>query len=89
MIRTKNKILAEANDPNTVLSSGPILNNRLIVGAGNKSVKCKYSSLTSNKLIVSTKTGSIKFISLAKGTDVIIGTDAKGEIVLYDRSEIS
>lgn len=89
MIRTKNKILAEANDPDTVLLSGQIFNNRLVVGAGNKSVKCKYSALAGNKLIVSTKTGSIKFISLAKGVDVVIGTDSEGEIVLYDRSEIS
>lgn len=86
MIRTKDKILAEVNDPNTVLSTTSLTINGLICGVGNKAV-IDYTPSGNKVLIVSRKNGSLYPLHINK-PNVVIGTDSEGEITLYDRSDV-
>ena len=86
MIRTKDKILAEPNDPNTVLSMTGLTTNGLIRGVGNKAV-ADYTPSNSKVLIVSRKDGSLYPLHINK-PNVVIGTNSEGEITLYDRSDV-
>lgn len=80
MIRDKSKIYGEPNNPNTVLATGTMTPNRLVVGAGNKGVKTfeppeGFSLINSNS-------GIVEAFPLAPNK--LIGTDANGNLVLKD-----
>lgn len=81
MIRDKNKIYGEANDPNTVLASGTLTDGYLLVGAGNKGVK---TLLSSGKVIIWVKNGEIQQLPFTAANKVL-GTDADGNLVWKDQ----
>jgi len=81
MIRDGNKIYGEANDPNTVLSTNELTNNKLVVGAGYKGVKSYEPG--SKRILHLDSNGLVSSISY--GTpNKCIGTDASGNLVLKD-----
>ena len=87
MIRTKSKIYAEANDPNTVTSLAAIVNNKWLRG---KQLK-RISNYTPgpNAILVIDELGRVSRLVMTGQVNKFIGTDAEGNIVLLDRSEIS
>ena len=98
MIRTKNKILAEANDPNTVVMPDNIPANKFIVGTGS------YFSQTSANNTV--EHPSIKVLTQGKRqliyenrdhmiqtfnynySNRLIGADANGQLALFERNAL-
>lgn len=87
MIRTKTKIFAEENNPNTVLS--PVLNSppitpTLLSGETSNSIK-PVSPETGVRIYIADSEGKVKLLHLT-GSNKAIGTDANGNIVLLDRS---
>lgn len=81
MIRDKNKIYGEPNDPNTVIATGTLTANSLIVGAGNKGVK---SLLSSDKTIIWIKDGIVQQLPI-NVANKILGTDENGDLVWLDQ----
>lgn len=81
MIRDKNKIYGEANNPNTVLASGTLTENQLIVGAGNKGIK---TLLSTGKNIVWIQNGIVQLLPFIAANKVL-GTDADGNLVWKDQ----
>lgn len=81
MIRDKNKIYGEANNPNTVLASGTLTDGYLLVGAGNKGVKTLWSS---GKVIIWVRNGEIQQLPFTAANKVL-GTDADGNLVWKDQ----
>lgn len=82
MIRDKNKIYGEANDPNTVLAAGTLGVDRYIVGAGNKGVK--QFAPGAKRILITGADGLAG--SFAFGTpNKAIGTDGNGNLVLLDQ----
>lgn len=81
MIRDKNKIYGEANNPNTVLASGTLTENQLIVGAGNKGIK---TLLSTGKNIVWIQNGIVQLLPFT-ATNKVLGTDADGNLVWKDQ----
>lgn len=81
MIRDKNKIYGEPNDPNTVMATGTLTANSLIVGAGNKGVK---SLLSSDKTIIWIKDGIVQQLPI-NVANKILGTDENGDLVWLDQ----
>lgn len=86
MIRTKDKVLAEPNDPNTILSTKSLTAGSIVAGDGNKAIK-SFEPSTNRVLLISKKDGTLATLSLNK-PNIFIGTDSNGEVVLYDRSEV-
>lgn len=80
MIRDATTIYGEPNDPNTVLASGILTQDALIVGAGNKGVKT-YSSV--GKQLLYLRNGEIQELSFAVANKVL-GTDENGNLVWKD-----
>ena len=80
MIRDASTIYGEVNDPNTVLASGILSQDSLIVGAGNKSVKT-YNSV--GKQLLYLRNGEIQELSFAVANKVL-GTDESGNLVWKD-----
>lgn len=80
MIRDKDKIYGEANDPNTVIASGTLVADNLIVGAGNKGVK---TLLSTGKNIVWIRNGIVQQLPFTAANKVL-GTDADGNLVWLD-----
>lgn len=86
MIRTRQIIHAEVNDPNTVLLSLPKLSDLYLVGNGNKAIKAL--ELGPNEiLIVNSVNGvlTVETLSWYGQTDAFIGTDANGNIALISK----
>lgn len=81
MIRDKNQIYGEANDPNTVLANGILEANKYVVGAGNKGVK-QYDA-GSKKLMITDEYGRVSSISY-NVPNKCIGTDINGNVVLRE-----
>lgn len=81
MIRDKNKIYGEVNNPNTVLASGTLTENQLIVGAGNKGIK---TLLSTGKNIVWIQNGIVQLLPFIAANKVL-GTDADGNLVWKDQ----
>ena len=81
MIRDKNKIYGEANNPNTVLASGTLTENQLIVGAGNKGIK---TLLSTGKNIIWIQNGIVQLLPFTAANKVL-GTDADGNLVWKDQ----
>lgn len=86
MVRTKEKVLAEPNDPNTILANENLIEGGLIIGKGNQGIQSFEHSLN-RVLLVSKKDGTLTTLRLDQPNKVV-GTDSNGEIVLYDRSDI-
>lgn len=80
MIRDASTIYGEVNDPNTVLASGILSQDSLIVGAGNKGVKT-YNSV--GKQLLYLRNGEIQELSFAVANKVL-GTDESGNLVWKD-----
>lgn len=81
MIRDKNKIYGEPNDPNTVVATGTLTANSLVVGAGNKGVK---SLLSSGKTIIWVRDGIVQQLPVNVANKVL-GTDENGNLVWLDQ----
>lgn len=86
MIRTKDKILAELNDLNTILSPNRLVVDDVIIGDGNKAINFFHHQI-GKVLLISRKDGTLATLDISQPNKVI-GTDENGEIVLYDRSDI-
>lgn len=80
MIRDENNIYGERNDPNTVLASGTLTQDSLIVGDGNKGVK-SYTS--TGKQLIYLRNGTITELPFAVANKVL-GTDESGNLVWKD-----
>lgn len=81
MIRDKNRIYGEMNDPNTVLASGTLAANKFLVGAGNKGVKTYAPG--AKRVLTTDENGDVS--SFEYGTpNKAIGTDASGNLTLLD-----
>lgn len=81
MIRDKDKIYGEPNDPNTVLAGGTLDLNNLIVGAGNKGVKKLEST---GKVLIWVKDGIVQQLPVVSANKVL-GTDENGNLVWLDK----
>ena len=80
MIRDKSRIYGEKNDPNTVIATGILNDNNLIVGAGNKGIK---NLETSGKVLIWIKDGVVKQLPIVMANK-ILGTDENGNLVWLD-----
>lgn len=81
MIRDKNQIYGEANDPNTVLSEAELSVNKLVVGAGNKGIK--EFNPGANRIIITDSYGNASSLGY-KIPNKAVGTDEDGNIVMRD-----
>lgn len=80
MIRDKDKIYGEVNDPNTVVATGTLQGNKLLLGSGNKGVKT-YSPNTNAKCLPYLNVdGTIANMPLNVGAYKVLGTDARGNL---------
>lgn len=87
MIRDKNKIYAEPNDPNTVVSVDNLAiepNEYYIVGHGNKGIK--HHTAPPRSILITDANGNLTSLSYSNKPNTFIGTDGAGNIVLLDRS---
>lgn len=80
MIRDKDTIYGEVNDPNTVIAEGILNEGALVVGAGNKGVKILEST---GKQIIWIQNGIVKQLPISFANKVL-GTDQDGNLVWYD-----
>ncbi len=80
MIRDKDKIYGEVNDPNTVIATGTLQGNKLLLGSGNKGVKTYNPSTTAKCLPYLNADGTITNLPLNVGAYKVIGTDANGKL---------
>lgn len=93
MIRSKNKIHGELNDPNTVLASDNLNKGVLVRGFDNKSVRGpEYRSFRSGVYVVNDSgvqnlNSAFNFAS-GSARDTIIGTDDQGNIISIPRSQL-
>lgn len=88
MIRTKDKVFGEANDPNTVLAPNTLNQDVLVVGNNNKAVRFAGNyNIMPGKVFI-TKDGDLTSIDYSNKPNKVIGTDETGKIVLIDRSEL-
>lgn len=78
MIRDKNKIYGEVNDPNTVIATGTLQGNKLLLGSGNKGVKTYTPNINAKSLPYLNADGTINKLSLNVGAHRVLGTDANG-----------
>jgi hypothetical protein len=81
MIRNKNQIYGEPNDPNTVLASEPLVADKYVVGAGNKGIKTYDAG--NKKLMITDQYGRVSCVSYDV-PNKCIGTDINGDIVLRE-----
>lgn len=81
MIRDNSTVYGEANNPNTVLASGTLTENQLIVGAGNKGIKILLST---GKNIVWIQNGIVQLLPFTAANKVL-GTDESGNLVWLDQ----
>ena len=79
MIRDKNKIYGEANDPNTVLADGALTNNHIMLGANNKGAKV----LNTASAFISTDINGNVHTTTATANK-LLGTDANGNPIMTD-----
>ena len=86
MIRSKNKIYGEPNDPNTVLAPTSPSPNQWIVGDDLKNITAYLPG--PNRILITNGTGQLTALSFSGQANKIIGTDDSGNIVLYDRSDL-
>lgn len=81
MIRDKNRIYGEANDPNTVLANGELKANKYVVGAGNKGVKALDAG--EKKIMITDLFGNASYLSYDV-PNKCVGTDMNGNIVMRE-----
>ena len=79
MIRDKNRIYGEANDPNTVLADGALTNNHIMLGADNKGAKVLN---TASAFISTDVNGNVR--TTAATANKLLGTDANGNPIMTD-----
>lgn len=80
MIRDKNKIYGEVNDPNTVVATGTLQGNKLLLGSGNKGVKTYNPNTNAKCLPYLNVDGTIANMLLNVGAYKVLGTDASGNL---------
>lgn len=83
MIRTKDAIYGEVNDPNTVEASGTLTTDTTVVGAGNKGVQTL--SYPPNRILIVKADGTLDLLDFNGLANKVIATDDDGKIVLIDR----
>ena len=81
MIRDKDKIYGEVNNPNTVIAGGTLTDGNLIVGAGNKGVKTLTST---GKQLIWVHNGVVETLTISAANKVL-GTDESGNLVWLDK----
>lgn len=89
MIRIRDKIYAENNDPNTVLRANTSHNpGGLLIGLGNKSVRNFSAPVNVPAIILISNNGTVTNLNLNGQINKVIGTDNDGNIVLIDRRDL-
>ena len=83
MIRTKDKILAEAIDPNTVVAGLTPPANKWIKGGSGKQLLTHNPG--PNRILVTDGNGNISALSFHGQFNKLIGTDENGDIIFIDR----
>lgn len=81
MIRDKDRIYAEVNDPNTVLASGSLVNGQVIIGTGNKGVQTYVGS--NKSLLYQDTAGNLNSLPYNQASK-LIGTDVNGNLTLIN-----
>ena len=81
MIRDKNKVYGEMNDPNTVLALNELIQDQPIIGAGGRYIK-NYD-VGPNKILITDTRGKLTSISYDV-PNKCLGTDSLGFIVMRD-----
>lgn len=90
MIRDNNKIFGEKNDPNTVLATGTLEENQIIVGSGNKGIKTLEYNGDEAALLYLNADGKASVLPITMdGFNKAIGTDASGNLVFKDLPQTS
>lgn len=89
MIRNRNKVFAEINDPDTITydDEGYIDDQRFAMGAGWKKIMTTGYLHEPNRLMILGPGGTLTSLSYRR--NVFIGTDEDGNIVLVDKGEIA
>jgi len=79
MIRDKDKIYGEVNDPNTVVATGTLQGNKLLLGSGNKGVKTYNPNAKCIPYL--NADGTITNLPFTKlGPYKVVGTDNNGNL---------
>lgn len=81
MIRDRNQIYGEPNDPSTVLSETELPSGCFVVGIGNRGVK-KFEPGNS-KLVITDKYGNASSLPY-NSANKVVGTDEDGNLVMRD-----
>ena len=84
MIRDKNRIYGEANDPNTVLADGALTNNHIMLGADNKGAKVLN---TASAFISTDVNGNVH--TTAATANKLLGTDTNGNPIIGSADKVS
>ena len=90
MIRTKNKILGEVNDRNTVISETKLKPNKYIVSAQEDSLDyriVKEANFGSKKILYTNANGELKTLNYDL-PNKYIGTDENSNLSIFNRNEI-
>lgn len=87
MIRSKNKIHGEVNDPDTALATVDIYIPKYLVGSGNKGLRNVDHATpgVTNQILIVNADGTIGLLSFDEQHDKLIATNEVGDIVLIDR----
>lgn len=84
MIRDKNRIYGEMNDPRTVIAEKFLEENKFVVGAGNRGVKT-YVPKTKNSILV-VRNGVLEEFPLS-GQNKLVGSNSYGELEFLDMKQ--
>lgn len=80
MIRDKNKVYGEVNDPNNVIATGTLMEGAPVIGAGNKGIKTL--NITSGPvLLYQDANGNLKQLPLVANKLVRVKSDLTLELV--------
>lgn len=84
MIRDKDTIYGEPNDPNAITATDDLTVNTLIVGSGNKGIKSyKIENFTGNALIYIDENYEVQYLPITFANK-ILGTDENAKLTWLD-----
>ena len=86
MIRNRTKIFAEMNDPNTCVSNDTLSLGKLIIGAGNNTLKILNTS--QQGLLITTANGNAQFLLVPigdAGKNKLLGVNNNGQLTWVNK----
>lgn len=87
-IRIDNKVYAEQNHSNTVLSNFILSDNKIVLGDGSK--RLKTFDMLGNGILVTDSTGSATFFEVPdgiEGQNKLLATDENGNLVWVEKED--